>query len=369
MNFIGKFAVVGMGGAGKTRAVIEIANFLAGQDKYSWKEEENVAGTLTVTPYSMEVSGKKKIILADNPGQNSLELVRLSVAKSGGDYKGILIFADALGWNFKNVGITHAESIAKYLNSADLPVAFITAKADMIIRFQQTGILKDIALVISDAVTLTFDKMIVPYKNRVKNIDTFFELRISDGEWILFTQLEQVIVNELDKKFSDNIEGFTYMNRRLFVRSLLLGFCEYYRKEFPEYIAQYPVFNAIDDNLLNSLNYHRPSAMETDTPWKVLAAMSRSGVTTKFEIPFRQVAFTAESIEYVLNNFCLGTQSRHYQLEGEMRKRAEINGWKFVASAYTDSISKPGIERSLRCLIKLVDESSKLYGKSKKKRL
>ena len=359
MTFIGKFAAVGMGGAGKTRAVLEIANFLSGQKKYSWSEEEYIAGTMTVTPYSIILPNKnKKIIIADNPGQNSLELVRISVAKSGGDYKGILIFADALGWNFNEVGIIHAESIAQYLNSNDLPVAFITSKADMIIKMQQTGLLTDIAGVIANAVTLTFDKMMVPFFDRIKRKSSHFQLKKND-DWIPFTHIEQIIVNELDDKFKDEVEGFTYMNRRLLARSLLLGYCDYYKKEFPEYVKSYPVFNAIDDNLLNSLNYHRPSAMETDTPWPVLAALSRSGITNKNEIPFRTDAFDEDGIEYVLRNFCLGTQSRHYQLEGEMRERATENGWKFIASAYTDSISRPGIERGVKCIEKLVNEADK----------
>ena len=46
MSFIGKFAAVGMGGAGKTRAVMEIANYLLDEQKYSWEEEENISGTL-----------------------------------------------------------------------------------------------------------------------------------------------------------------------------------------------------------------------------------------------------------------------------------------------------------------------------------
>lgn len=359
MTFIGKFAAVGMGGAGKTRAVLEIANYLSGEKKYSWLEEENIAGTMTVTPYSFVLPSKnKKIIIADNPGQNSLELVRISVAKSGGDYKGILIFADALGWNFNEIGIIHAESIAQYLNTEDLPVAFITSKADMIIKMQQTGLLTDIAQAISDAIVLSFDKMNIPFFDRVHKRMSSFSLRINSG-WIPFTHIEQILINQLDEKFAERVEGFTYMNRRLLSRSLLLGFCNYYKKEYPEYISKYPIFNAIDENLINSLNYHRPSAMETDTPWNVLAAQSRSGITTKNEIPFRIDAFDESSIEYVLRNFCLGTQSRHYQLEGEMRKRALDNGWKFVASAYTDSLSTPGIERSVKCIEKLVNEADK----------
>lgn len=361
MTFIGKFAAVGQGGSGKTRTVAEIANYLTDK-KYLWSEESNLSGTLTVTPYSISLPGNKvnsnsnKIIIADNPGQNSLEMVRLSVAKAGSDYAGIMIFADAISWNFKEVGILHAESIAKYLHSTGLPVAFITTKADMILKFQQSNFLHEIVFVMANAIENIHEEMVVPYYNRVKNKQESFQFLYNNG-WFIFTQLEQVLINALDREFFDNSTGFTIMNRRILVRSLLLGFCDYYRKNYPEYIKEYPVFNAIDNNLINSLNYHRPSAYETETPWNVLAAQSRSGITSKNEIPFRKDAFDESSIEYVLRNFCLGTQSRHYEIEGMMRARAIENGWQFVTSAYTDSVSKAGMERTIQCIKKLVDEA------------
>ncbi len=363
MTFIGKFAAVGQGGSGKTRTVAEIANFLYDK-KNLWSEESNLSGTLTVTPYSFTFQSNKsnsdnyKFIIADNPGQNSLEMVRLSVAKAGTDYAGIIIFADAISWNFREVGILHAESIAKYLHSNGLPVAFITTKADLILKFQQSNLLNEIVFVMANAIENIQENTLVPYYNRVRNREESFHFHLIDG-WFLFTQLEQILINALDREFFDNSTGFTIMNRRLLVRSLLLGFCDYYRKEYPEYIKNYPAFNAIDSNLINSLNYHRPSAYETETPWNVLAAQSRSGITSKNEIPFRKDAFDESSIEYVLRNFCLGTQSRHYETEGKMRARAFENGWKFVTSAYTDSVSKAGMERTIQCIQKLVNEAEK----------
>lgn len=362
MKFLGKFAAVGQGGSGKTRTVAEVTNYLSETNKILWSEESNLAGTLTVTPYSFTLPANKvnsenyKIIIADNPGQNSLELVRLSVARAGSDYAGIIIFADALSWNFREVGILHAESIAKYLNAKDLPVAFITTKADMIIKFQQSNLLHEIIFVMANAIQNIQDDSIIPFYNRVKNRQESFKFNQNNG-WLPFTQLEQTLINAVDQEFFDNSTGFTTMNRRILVRSLLLGFCDYYRKEYPEYIKEYPIFNAIDANLINSLNYHRPSAFETETPWKVLAAQSRSGVTTKNEIPFRKDAFDESSIEYVLRNFCLGTQSRHYETEGQMRARAFENGWKFVTSAYTDSVSNAGLERTIECIKKLALEA------------
>jgi len=331
MSFIGKFAAVGQGGSGKTRGIAEIANYLAKQILYPWDEESNMAGTLTVTPYSMSIPSAKnitpgsfdqqqnvrRIILADNPGQNSLELVRISVAKSGANYKGLIIFADAIGWNFHSVGISHAKSISKYLETKNLPVALITSKADIINAFQQTSFLNDIIACLSTALKSADNGQLIPYFDRVHNSQKQFHLQVLEGGWISFTQLEQFLVNALDANYYQSENGFTFMNRRLFVRSLLLGYCDYYRKEYPEFIQSYPVFNAIDENLLNSLNYHRPTSYETGTPWNVLASQRRSGSSvTKNEPPFRLDAFDDDGMNYVLRNFCMGTQSRHYELEG-----------------------------------------------------
>jgi len=372
MSFIGKFAAVGQGGSGKTRGIAEIANYLAKQILYPWNEDSNMAGTLTVTPYSMSIPITKKmtngyfnqqenvrrIILADNPGQNSLELVRISVAKSGANYKGLLIFADAIGWNFRTVGLSHAKSIINFLDSTDIPIALITSKADIIIAFQQTSFLNEIIVCISDTVKSAINGQKIPFYDRVLNSQKQFQLKILEGGWIQFTQLEQLMVNSLDAKFNQSEHGFTVMNRRLFVRSLLLGYCDYYRKEYPEYIKSYPVFNAIDDNLLNSLNYHRPTSYETGTPWKVLASQRRSGAgVTKNEPPFRLEAFDDDGMNYVLRNFCLGTQSRHYELEALLRDKSNNFSWNLVASAYTDSVTRPGIEKMLMCIQKLVEEA------------
>ena len=48
-----------------------------------------------------------------------------------------------------------------------------------------------------------------------------------------------------------------------------------------------------------------------------------------------------------------------------MRSRAYENSWKFVTSAYTDSITKAGIERTIECIKKLVNEAE--HGQQQKK--
>jgi hypothetical protein len=94
--FLGKSSVVGRGGAGKTRIIVELANRLA-NNKYSWDEEENIAGTLTVTLYSIDITLNNytaKVILAGNPGQQSLETVRVIAARTGTEYKALILVTD-----------------------------------------------------------------------------------------------------------------------------------------------------------------------------------------------------------------------------------------------------------------------------------
>ena len=182
MSFVGKFAAVGQGGSGKTRAVAEIANYVSDTKKYIWTEESNLAGTLAVTPYTVTLPSRtgtdesKKIIISDNPGQNSLEMVRITVAQAGSDYAGIIIFADALSWNFREVGILHAESIAKYLHSEELPIAFITTKADMIFKFQQTNLLNDVIFVIAETIRNISENIII--ESKIDKIHLNFTLRM-----------------------------------------------------------------------------------------------------------------------------------------------------------------------------------------------
>ena len=367
ISFIGKFAAVGQGGAGKTRAIAQVTNHLLGKGKYPWDEEANLSGTSMVMPYSLSLPSGVKIIIADNPGQNSLEQVRLSVAKAGADYKGVLIFTDATAWNFREVGILHAESIAQYVQQKDLPVAFITNKADIIQKFQQTDLLHQICDILANTVSSSTHGQEVPYFERVQNKYLTFSLNIIN-DWIPFTQLEQLLINALVKHiYPLKIPGITKMNIRLLVRALLLGYCDYYRDQYTEFIKQYPVFNAIDENLINSLNYHRPSAFETDTPWKVLTAQSRSKIIDKNEPPFQRAAMSAAGIDYVFKNYCLGTLSKQIELEGKIRQRALKRGWKFTTSAYSDAITIEGQQKIINCIEKLAQASLSYDNRLEKK--
>ncbi|MHA2364620.1 MAG: hypothetical protein ACXAC7_11740, partial [Candidatus Hodarchaeales archaeon] len=122
MKFLGRIAVIGQGGAGKTRTIQEMANYLAGRPVYVWSEEKNMAGTFTVTPYSL-VFGHRMAVFNDNPGQSSQELVRRSVAQAGANYRGLLIFQDAVAWNFRQIGVGHGRVITEYIEDPqEIPV-------------------------------------------------------------------------------------------------------------------------------------------------------------------------------------------------------------------------------------------------------
>ena len=211
--FIGKIAVVGAGGAGKTRMLNAIVNILT-NNKFPWNEEANVAGTLTVTPYSvlfpLPDSQPVKVIFADNPGQNSLETMRLSSAKAGSDYKALLIVVDSAAWNFRSIGTLHAESLARYINSDKIMIAVITSKSDLseLISSMYNTV---IAEALEKAIENITPYMPVSYYNRTIRENDSFRLTDTD-DWIPFTQLEKYFVNTLEHVLKD--AAYTPINIR-----------------------------------------------------------------------------------------------------------------------------------------------------------
>ncbi|MFW9930156.1 MAG: hypothetical protein ACFFD1_12245 [Candidatus Thorarchaeota archaeon] len=357
---IKKLLAVGPQGSGKTRAIMEVSNFLNNKIQYSWDEESNLKGTNVVVPYSLSLSDEEKLIIADNPGQNSLEMVRKSVAQSGANYNGIIIFTDAIQFNFREIGFIHAASISQYLKQDGLPVIMITTKADLIQRFYQANLLNKICSTLENVVQNCYQGQKISYYDRVREKEDYFELTVSN-DWILFTEIEQLLINALDEEFSTaKISGITPMNIRLMVRSLLLGYCEFYKEKHFDYIKQYPIFNAIydDDELINSLNYNRPSAKETVTPWRYLAAQSKSKIVNKNEIPFQKSAFLSKNIEYVFREYCFAIPTKHMEFEGIIRQKAYNKKWHFIGSTFTDSLTSKGIRNTAILIEKLCEEIS-----------
>lgn len=340
--FVGKVAVVGAGGAGKTRMLNTIVNILT-NNKFPWDEEANLAGTLVVTPYSVIFPLPNvqpvKVIFADNPGQNSLETMRLSSAKAGSGYKAIIIVLDSTAWNFRSIGILHAESLARYINGEKINIAIISSKSDLseLLTNMYNTI---IAQTLEKAIENITPYMPVPYYNRTIRERDSFRLTIND-DWIPFTQLEQYFVNALEHELKN--AAFTPMNIRLLVRSLLLGYCNYYTEHYPDFL-KHAAFNAIDDQLVNSLNYYRPTSYETQTPWRVLAAQSILGITGKNEIPFHRSAFKSSNILFVLQNYVIGQYSNHIEFI-EQIKESHPN-WEIIDNTYTNITNREGLENT-----------------------
>ena len=132
-TFTGKIGVIGSQASGKTRALMAIANFTSRKPVYSWEEEKNLSGTISVQPFTVDFPNTKtRVVLVDNPGQNSLENLRISVARSGGIYRGLIVFVDSIGWNFSNVSLWQTKSISDALGNPELPILLLLTKTDLI---------------------------------------------------------------------------------------------------------------------------------------------------------------------------------------------------------------------------------------------
>lgn len=350
-TFVGKIAALGQGGSGKTYMTNQLANHLAKQEVFSWREEEQMAGTIGVTPYSIDFPDGRRVIINDNPGQNSLELVRQAIASQGNVYQGLLLVADGVGWNFRDIGIYHAEPILKNMGP-EAPVAVIITKKDLRDYIISTGKLEEMAEVLARAVHSVHDGMVVPYRDRAFRRDGSFKLRLPDTNFVPLTAMEQVLVNALDEWLRMMlIPGFTPMNVRLMVRSLLLGFCEFMLSVAPDIASLYPQFNAIDPDLVNRLNYHRPTAFETGTGWLKLAGQDRDSNPLKHEPPIICSFFDEQAIRIVLREFVMTDDRRVSEYIQEVKNK----GWNVVTHAYTDSVSLNGRDKVATTVQNLMD--------------
>jgi signal recognition particle receptor subunit beta len=294
-------AILGQGGSGKTRAIQQIANELAGKDLYPWSEEKNIAGTLTVTPYALKTPSGIQVVMNDNPGQSSLDLVRQSVAMAGANYAGIVIFTDSTAWNFKEIGVQHAKLISQYITEIDsIPVLVITSKTDLHKILAAANVIDHHSSLIADTVQDISNNQKVVFFDRVNNQPRNFNIKHGRQNSLYFTQLEQILVNTLQVDHRENeYPGFSQVNIRLYVRSLLLGFCDLVLQwmrdsRIPDI---YPELNAFDDNLINALNYYRPTSFETNTTWRQFHGEEKN------EPPLIREAFDKVSIRGVLQEY------------------------------------------------------------------
>lgn len=347
-KYAGKIAAIGQGGSGKTFLTNQLANHLAGKQLYSWDEEANMAGTIGVTPYTLDFPGNKRLVVNDNPGQDSLDLVRQAMASQGDVYQGLLIVTDSLGWNFRNIGVYQAITMRGHAKVEDLPVSVVVSKRDLCELLSQPTMMTELAEQVVAAVDTIRDGVWLEYNDRVFRGRRKTQVKMDNPELIPLTAVEQVATNALDNwLFKRPIPGFTPMNVRLLVRSLLLGYCEFMLQIEPDIATKHPSFNAINTELKNRLNYHRPTAFETGTGWEKLGR----GMN---EPPVVRRTMTVANVKTMLGRFVLASEVKIKQFVDEVQALELEKNWHLVSHTFTDSVSNEGRERVKHTLEQLM---------------
>lgn len=352
-EFLGKIAALGQGGSGKTFLINTMANYLADKELYNWNEEANIAGTIAVTPYSLKFHDRR-VIVNDNPGQDSLEFLRNLIASQGEVYQGFIIVVDSVGWNFRKVGLMQAESMVSTLKNKNLPLIVIISKRDLRDYLFQSNKISVIATVMANAIKNIDTGYDLVYNSRMYKKRLDHTVKLQDSSLIPFTVIEQVLTNALDTYLEDEpIKGFTKMNVRLFIRSFLLGYMEAMKTMID--LAKYPIFASIGDpNLVNRLNYHRPTAFETGSGWEKLGKTT-SGKPGISEPPIIRQTMDSKTIELVINNFVLASESKVQEFVDDMKKSGK-GKWNVISFCYTNALERSGKEQIKNTLLSLIQE-------------
>lgn len=353
-EFLGKIAALGQGGSGKTFLINTMANYIADKELYNWNEEANMAGTIAVTPYSLKFHDRR-VIVNDNPGQDSLEFLRNLIASQGEVYQGLIIVVDSVGWNFRKVGLMQAESMVSTLKNKKLPLIVIISKRDLRDYLFQSNKISVIATVMANAVKNIDTGYDLVYNSRMYKKRLDYTVKLQDTSLIPFTVIEQALTNALDTYLEDEpIKGFTKMNVRLFVRAFLLGYMEAMKSMID--LTKYPIFASINDpNLVNRLNYHRPTAFETGSGWEKLGKSSIPGKSGISEPPIIRQTMDSKTIELVINNFVLASETKVQEFVEEMQKSGQ-GKWSVVSFCYTNALEKSGKEQIKNTLLQLIQE-------------
>lgn len=353
-EFLGKIAALGQGGSGKTFLINTMANYLADKELYNWSEEANIAGTIAVTPYSLKFHDRR-VIVNDNPGQDSLEFLRNLIASQGEVYQGFIIVVDAVGWNFRKVGLMQAESMVSTLKNKNLPLIVIISKRDLRDYLFQSNKISVIATVMANAIKNIDTGYDLVYNSRMYKKRLDHTVKLQDTSLIPFTIIEQVLTNALDMYLEDEpIKGFTKMNVRLFIRSFLLGYMEAMKSMID--LAKYPIFASIGDpNLVNRLNYHRPTAFETGSGWEKLGKSSTSSKPGISEPPIIRQTMDSKTIELIINNFVLASESKVQEFVDDMKKSGQ-GKWNVISFCYTNALERSGKEQIKNTLLQLIEE-------------
>lgn len=353
-EFLGKIAALGQGGSGKTFLINSIANYLAEKQLYNWNEESNMAGTIAVTPYILDFPDKRRIIVNDNPGQDSLEFIRNIVASQGDVYQGIIVVVDAVGWNFRKIGLYQVKSMVEELKKTDLPLILVISKRDLRDSLLQSNTISILATVMANAIKKVSSEFELTFKSRMYSKSIAQKINLTDASLIPLTVIEQILTNELDKYLEEEpIKGFTKMNVRLFVRSFLLGYCEAMKSMID--LSKYPVFASIGDpNLVNRLNYHRPTAFETGSGWEKLGKNKNPGKPNLSEPPILRQTFDSKTIETIIQNYVLASEPKVEGFVEEMKKAGQ-GKWNVVSFCYTNALERSGKEQIKNTLLQLLN--------------
>ena len=358
-EYIGKIGVIGTGGAGKTRALIKLSNSTTGRSHYHWDEAEEIMGTTTIQPYSLQL--QQQVMMVDNPGQNSLEHLRKTVALSGEQYQGLVIFLDAVGWNFWNIGVQQARVILDTLKKPNLPITIIVSKWDLQTRLLGKRNLIDVLtrVIVKTMGEITPGKRL-PYYDRLNNKVEY--IPFSDQKTIPFTQLEQILVNGLDRYTNrTSIPELTRINNRLLIRSLLMGFCDLFRKYMflPEFAKEHPEL-IIEDNIMYALNYYRPTAYETQTIWSKMAGNPKA----------KEPPILLESFKFadIVNIFKREVICPSQETLEEFVRQLKEQGYNIVSHVASSIIDRDSTKKMLSAVETLIQDKSFIPIQQKQKK-
>ena len=338
--------MLGSAGSGKTKFIKLLTNLANKRIIYNYDEAEEVNGTLNAQPYSLPLTNNERLLIIDNPGQNSLASLRTTVA--GDSYKGLIIVLDAIGRNFWNLSLQQCDAIIKAVKDPNLPIIIVINKYDLQITLMGwKSFVDDLALLIEKITARIEYGKKLPYFDRTTNKVEYLPFD-SPSNSLSFTQLEQVIVNGLDQYFNLNpVSGFTKLNIRLLVRSLLLGYCNLFKSYslLPEFKEKYPGLS-IGDDLQNSLMYFRPTAYENKTPW---TKMANDDMAKEPVIPLEYFKF-ANIASILKNDVIITSEDQITEFIGKTTKKYDI--WAY----YLNNINKrESLEKILEGITQLTE--------------
>ena len=128
INYIGKVGLLGSAGSGKTKFIKLLANLANKRIVYNYDENEEGNGTLNAQPYSLPLTNNERLLIIDNPGQNSLASLITTVA--GDSYRALLVVLDAIAKNFWDLSLHQCDAILEG-GKTKLPIIIIVNKFDL----------------------------------------------------------------------------------------------------------------------------------------------------------------------------------------------------------------------------------------------